>query len=190
MKTFLTLVFLFSLNAKANITGCKYDFQDKDTTVGWTAFKTPKKVGVKGKFLKYSIKSKSSDSAEMLLANSNFTINPQSVETGDKARDAKIFNFFFKKMAKKNITGKVIKSQNGKLEVELNLNGKKKVIPMAYSYDDNIQKLVIIGSIDVLDFSMKNNLATLTKACFEKHEGVTWPNVDFELTTTLKRTCP
>jgi polyisoprenoid-binding protein YceI len=190
MKLLLAFFVVMSFQAKANITGCKYSFQDKETTVGWTAFKTPKKVGVKGKFSKFKMKAKAGDSVEMMLAKASFEINTASVDTTDKARDAKIVNFFFKKMPSNKITGKVLKSENGKLEVQLNLNGVKKVVPMAYSYDDVIQKLAIVGSIDVLDFSMKSNLATLTKACFEKHEGVTWPNVDFEFLTTLKRVCP
>jgi hypothetical protein len=36
---------------------------------------------------------------------------------------------------------------------------------------------------------MKDNLAALTKACFEKHEGVTWPNVDLELVAVIKQIC-
>jgi hypothetical protein len=69
------------------------------------------------------------------------------------------------------------------------MNGTTKTVAMSSKFDDATSKLTLKGAIDVLDFGMKDNLASLTKACMEKHEGVTWPNVDLELVAAIKKSC-
>jgi polyisoprenoid-binding protein YceI len=182
------LVLSFSAFAKPDI--CTFDYAQEGSTVSWTAFKTPKKVGVGAKFIDFKITAKNSKSVDDLLASANFTINSQSVDSGDKGRDAKIMTFFFKKMLKgTSITGKVLKAENGKADVEIVMNGATKVVPMTFKFDDASSKLTAKGAIDVLEFGMQSNLSAITKACYEKHEGVTWPNVDLELVAVVKKSC-
>lgn len=45
------------------------------------------------------------------------------------------------------------------------------------------------GNISVLDFSLGENLARITRACYALHEGVTWPDVVIDVTVTLRRDC-
>ena len=169
---------------------CSYEYAQEGSVVSWTAFKTPKKVGVGGKFTDFTIKAKRAKSVADMLSGATFEINGQSVDTGDKARDVKIEQFFFKKMLKGTwITGKVLKSTEGKAEVEMTMNGSKSVVPMVSKYDEKTKKLTLTATIDVLNFGMKSNLATLTKACFEKHEGVTWPDVNIELSANVVSDC-
>lgn len=191
MKKLVSIaVFALSFSSFAKPDICTFDYTKEGSTLSWTAFKTPKKVGVTAKFSDFAIKTQNAKSVDDLLASATFDINSQSVDSGDKARDAKIMTFFFKKMLKgTKITGKVLKVEKGMADVELNLNGTTKVVPMTLKFDDAASKLTVKGAIDVLEFGMKDNLARLTKACFEKHEGVTWPNVDLELVAMVKKSC-
>ena len=191
MKILLSVAVLgltFSAFAKPQI--CSFDFQKEGSTLGWTAFKTPKKVGVGAKFSDFTITAKNAKSTDDLLASASFEVNSQSIDSGDKGRDMKIAQFFFKNMLKgTKISGKVLKVSNNVADVEMTMNGATKVISMTSKFDEASSKLIVKGALDVLEFGMKDNLAAITKACYEKHEGVTWPNVDLELSAAVKKSC-
>lgn len=191
MKTILTVATLaLSLNAFAGTDVCSVNFNEKASAINWTAFKTPKKVGVKGGFAKFKISTKKSVTTEELLSNASFEIDTNSVSTNDKARDAKIFKFFFQKMAKgTKITGKVSKIEGDKVTVDLTLNGVTKPVVLTAKNDEAKSTTTLNGSIDVTEFAMKDNLAALTEACKALHEGVTWPNVDIELVANITKSC-
>ncbi len=191
MKILLSVAVLglsFSAFAKPQI--CSFDYQKEGSTLSWTAFKTPKKVGVAAKFSDFTITAKNAKSTDDLLASASFEINSQSIDSGDKGRDMKIAQFFFKNMLKgTKISGKVLKVSNNVADVEMTMNGATKVISMTSKFDEASSKLIVKGALDVLEFGMKDNLAAITKACYEKHEGVTWPNVDLELSAAVKKSC-
>lgn len=191
MKILLSVAVLgltFSAFAKPQI--CSFDYQKEGSTLSWTAFKTPKKVGVGAKFSDFTITAKNAKSTDDLLASATFEINSQSIDSGDKGRDMKIAQFFFKNMLKgTKISGKVLKVSNNVADVEMTMNGATKVISMTSKFDEASSKLIVKGALDVLEFGMKDNLAAITKACYEKHEGVTWPNVDLELSAAVKKSC-
>ena len=191
MKILLSVAVLgltFSAFAKPQI--CSFDYQKEGSTLSWTAFKTPKKVGVGAKFSDFTINAKNAKSTDDLLASASFEINSQSIDSGDKGRDMKIAQFFFKNMLKgTKISGKVLKVSNNVADVEMTMNGATKVISMTSKFDEASSKLIVKGALDVLEFGMKDNLAAITKACYEKHEGVTWPNVDLELSAAVKKSC-
>ncbi len=191
MKSLFALCLLvFSLAAMAGTDICTFDFNKDGSTLSWTAFKTPKKVGVKAKFSEFTVKSKKSASIDDLLASATIEVNSQSVDSGDKGRDVKIMSFFFKKMLKgTKILGKVLKSSENKALVEFTMNGITKNIEMITKFDDAAATLTLSGKMDVLEFGMKDNLAAITKACYEKHEGVTWPDVELEFVTKLIKSC-
>lgn len=191
MKIFLSLALLgltLSVFAKPDI--CTYEYSRKGSTLGWTAFKTPKKVGVSAKFSSFTIKAKKSASINDLLSSATFNVNSQAIDSGDKARDMKIAQFFFKKMLKgTKITGRVLSTSDTEAVVEITMNGTSKNVPMLKTFDEATSKITLKGAIDVLEFGMKDNLASLTKACFEKHEGVTWPNVEIQLDAMVAKSC-
>lgn len=187
----LAIAFLgLSFNAFAKPQICTFDYVKDGSILAWTAFKTPKKVGVTAKFSDFTINAKNSKSIEDLLSSATFEVNSQSVDSGDKGRDAKIQQFFFKKMLSgTKITGKVLKVSDNMADVELTMNGTTKTTRMTVKYDEPSSKVGLKGAIDVLEFSLKESLASITKACYEKHEGVTWPNVDLDLTANIKQSC-
>jgi hypothetical protein len=181
------MAFLISFGAFAQTCNLTYE----SGQLSWTAFKTPKKVGVTAKFDKFTIApGTSGSSVETLLTGASFNVDTRSVNSGDKARDAKIIMNFFKLAGKAvTITGKVLAAKEGKAQVELNMNNVKQNVEFAYTLDSKTNELKLTSKIDVLKFTMQKHLAQITKACYEKHEGVTWPDVDLQLTTTLKKVC-
>lgn len=191
MKVYFSLALLgLTLSAFGKPQICTFDYNKEGSTLAWTAFKTPKKVGVSAKFSEFSITAKNSKSINDLLSSATFVVNSQAIDSGDKARDLKIAQFFFKKMLKgKKITGKVLSVTDTAASVEITMNGVTKNVSMTNVFDDATSKITLKGAIDVLEFGMKDNLATLTKACFEKHEGVTWPNVDLQLDAAITKSC-
>lgn len=188
MKLLTTLCLLTSLSAFAHHE-CDYSATTKNKTLSWTAYKTPAKAGVKGKFTRFAINATKAKSFNELLKSANFSIDSTSVDTGDKARDAKIVQFFFKSMTVKSIIGKVLRIDNNKAQVEFTMNGKTAAIEMAVNYDEAKNNVVISGVVDVLNFAMEKNLAALTKACMEKHEGKTWSDVNVEISAEITKNC-
>jgi polyisoprenoid-binding protein YceI len=131
-----------------------------------------------------------SASLDALLASALIEVNSQSVESGDKGRDVKIMTFFFKKMAKgTNIKGKVLKATADKAQVEFTMNGVTKVLDMKVAFDEKLSSLALTGKMDVLEFGLKESLSAITKACYAKHEGVTWPDVELEFIVPVIKSC-
>lgn len=188
MKMFTLLLSLLALPALAHH-DCFYSANTKNQNLAWTAYKTPQKVGVKGAFKKFEIHSVKAHSINELIKSASFSIDSTSVDTGDKLRDAKIVTFFFKTMVGKNIIGKVIRIDNTKAQVEITMNGKSNLVEMAINYDEAKNNVVLAGVVDVMKFAMEGNLASLTKACMEKHEGKTWSDVNFELSAEITKDC-
>lgn len=111
-----------------------------------------------------------------------------TVKTGDPMRDERIVNFFFTKDKKAvAISGKVKSIKKDKVEVEFNINGTKKVVPMTLNIQDT--NATLVASIDVMDFVMGDNLSMLTEACKVEHEGKTWSTVDLNLAAQFSKNC-
>lgn len=168
---------IFSLTPKKPC----YSVSSKDITVGWTAFKTPAKAGVKGVLPKVNYTGKNKlTSIESIISSASLTIDTNSVATKNPARDKKISSYFFGNMKNgKMINARVKKLSKKTLNIELTANGKTKVVPMSYKLKDG--KLTAKGFLDVLDFSMGKSLAAINKACFALHEGKTWSDVELNL---------
>ncbi|MBL7664808.1 MAG: YceI family protein [Bacteriovoracaceae bacterium] len=193
MKIFLLsfCLIMFSVNSFAKV--CTYEYVSAGTELKWKAFKTPKKLGVNGQFKDFSIVAGKASSLADLLAQAAFSINTQSVETGDKGRDGKIMKSFFSTLAQglhiKGFTNKVTAKDDvsGQVEVEMSMNGEAQDVKMDYKLTDG--KLTLTGKVDVLEFKMDKNLQAINKACFALHEGKTWSDVELELIAVIKTTC-
>ena len=190
MKVLITALALgLSISSFAATDICSVEYNSKGSTLNWTAFKTPKKVGVKGSFTDFSVKTNKATTVDELLTGATLEVKTNSVSTNDKARDAKIFQFFFKTMKKAStITGKVLKVSADKVETEFTLNGVTKPVSLTKKVDAQ-GVVTLAGTLNVLDFGMEGNLGTLTKACNALHEGVTWPDVNVELVAATTKTC-
>jgi len=191
MKAFFSaLVLVSSMSAFAATDICSVTYNQKDSKLNWTAFKTPKKVGVNGQFTEFKITTEKATTVDELLTNAKFEVNTDFVSTNDKARDAKIFTFFFKTMKTgKTITGTVTGVKGDKVDTEFTFNGVTKPVTLSKKVDTAKKTITLSGTLNVLDFNMKGNLDVLTKACNALHEGVTWPDVNVEIIASYANTC-
>lgn len=176
---FIIAGLLFSSMTFANC----YEVSNANTKIKWEAYKTAKKVGVKGEFKKFDIKAtKKQGKIEELIRGARFTIDVNSVHTKDKSRDAKIEKFFFQDM---KISGVVNKVDSNYLYVDMTLAGKTVKVPMKYDIEDG--ELEAEGTIDVLDFALGKNLSAINKACLALHEGKTWNVVQVEIESNFSK---
>lgn len=185
-KSLVAVLMAFSLLSSAYAsekTGCVLA-QSGDVEVSWIGYKTPKKVGVGGVFDKvaYTPATKEGENFRTILVGSSVVIDSSSVNSKHADRDAKLAKFFFGMMQDKNINAKIVDikadkkvkdaPRTGIVDVEIAMNGVKKVVPMTYSYDNEIFEAK--GSIDILDFQANSALKGINEACFDLHEGKTW----------------
>lgn len=184
MKLFISL-FLLSFAATAN--NCQYSLSSDELKVEWVAYKTPSKVGVGGMFTELGIAKKkhTAGSISGLFKGMDFSISTNSVSTKDKQRDKKIYSFFFKGSPK--IKGEVLEASEESMTVLIEMNGVKKEVPLKATLKGDAYKAQ--GVIDVLDFSMSENLAAITKACNALHMGKTWSDVDISLSARIHSDC-
>lgn len=184
MKLLLLSLFILSYGFAKD---CKFTINAQDITAQWSAFKTPAKVGVGGKFTELGLTKKTyvGKTLAKAISGASFSIDSTSVFTKDSGRDKKIVDNFFKGVG--NITGKVVKARKDSLILEITMNKVTKSIPLNLSVQN--KNFSAKGTIDVFDFSMNKHLDLINKACFELHEGKTWNDVDIELVGSFQKTC-
>ncbi len=192
-----TLLVLMAVASVSYGEGQKCSFQlNKDSgKVGWTAFKTSEKVGVKGTFKKVTLEAKpEADSLSKALDGTEVSVDKLSVDTTNPARDTTLTDFFFKKLHK-SISAKVksVSEKDSTLVVSLDLNGHKKDVTLHYDLKDD-GTFSAAGNIDILGFGAKAALASLHQQCSALHTGKdgvskTWPDVDVNFNATVTKTC-
>lgn len=185
MKFLVTFLLLLPLKS---IAACQYQLDQNGTTLNWTAFKTPKKVGVKAKFDKFSISSKDQSSVINAIKTANFSVESTSVNTGMPARDKKIVDFFFTKDGKSlTIAGNVTEVKGDTATVNLNFNGVQK--PVSFKITEAKDSATLTSKIDILDFALSSQLAAINEACKALHEGKTWSDVELVLEAKFTSKC-
>lgn len=171
---------------------CAATIDTQNAEVQWTAFKTPAKIGVKGKFddvqFKFGTANKT-QSLESQLNNATATIDIMKVNTNDEGRDQTLRDNFFGQFAKKEpikVTFKdVIEGKDkGTILANVRMNGKTQKVPMQYEIVD--QKLIAKGVLDLSEFGLENARASLQKAVADLHENLTWSQVEIALEAPIK----
>jgi polyisoprenoid-binding protein YceI len=188
--TLLTiLTYIFAVPFIYADTKCFYSIEDSaKNKVTWTAYKTPKKVGVDGSFSKITYFAQESDDLKTFLKSATVEIETASVDSGNKERDEKLAKFFFKLMKNPVIKAHVQNVQdNNTALIMLSMNKVKKEVSMKYTYENNL--LTLTGEIDVLNWSLEKSLASINKACFALHEKKTWSDVALKITVPVKYEC-
>lgn len=189
---FMTMLAFFSLSSVHADTAknCTYSINQNKTKITWTAFKTPKKIGVQGEFKNFSIKSQEAKTIPDVIRNSQFSIDTSSVNTGNSLRDKKIVRYFFtRKNQPLRISGKVLtlNDENKTTSVLLKMNDVEKSVVMRNKIEGDHVSLK--GNIDVLDFLLANELKAINKACYDLHEGKTWSDVLIEIQAVMTKKC-
>lgn len=167
---------------------CSFLVKKENVSVSWKAFKTPAKIGVGGKFTSLGIANqKTGKSLKELVRNTPFNIDIASTDTGDKARDNKIVNFFFGKIQGKTISGEIVDLSKGVLNVAITMNKVTKVIPLKVEQSED--QVTATGYLDILDFMMTDALKGINEACKELHQGKTWSDVELNLSFKFQKSC-
>lgn len=184
----LLLIFAALSQPHAYAETCQFKYKKESTIIKWTAFKTPKKVGVSGKFTSFDVKTAPAQDINTAIKNATFSINTGSVDSGAPDRDNKIKKYFFSVKNKPiTIAGKVVSMDHDQAKVQLNINGHKKDVMLKLQTKDN--HATLSGKIDVLDFKMDSNLHALNEACKVLHEGKTWSDVEISIQTDFEKDC-
>lgn len=178
---------------------CMYSITTTNpVTVSWTAYKTTAKVGVGGKFTKFSFSNgKPSSNIAENMKGREFKILTDSTNTGNPERDAKIVKYFWNQMADTQmITGSVKDASGdnkaGKAIFNIRLNGVANDVEFTYAVEET--KVVFDGEIDLNNWNAANAVASLNKACNDLHAGKdgiskTWPNVAIKIEAGYNKTC-
>jgi len=161
--------------------------QTNKANVTWTAFKTLAKVGVSGDFtdIKYTSGKQEGNTLSSIMVGSKIMIDSTKIDTKNIARDATISEMFFRKLAKPTIGGEIISLDEVKsiMKIKLSMGGVTKEIPMAYTLKNDVFRAT--GTIDMLDFGGLKALRSISKSCYDLHEGKTWNDVDILFSTTV-----
>ena len=184
---------------KATASNCTYAIVPKESRVGFTAFKFTAKAPVPGNFDKVDFKPiKNFDSIKSLLNGTSVTLWVDSVNTGNPGRDktlkGSIFSGWKNKGKVSGTLAKVRGEKKGTANLLLTANGQSETIPMNWVLEKG-SKLVLTGSLDVMDFKLQGPFAALQKACHALHKGPdgvskTWTDVGLDITAPVAMTCP
>lgn len=187
MKYLILTTMFFSYNVMAS---CLYKMDSSSAKITWTAYKTPKKIGVNGEFTKFVITPKvtQSENVDEIINQTRFEIDANSVSTGNPARDKTIVRNFFQTNGKAiAISGNVSKVSKDSVQTRMLLGASNKEVKFTKMSKGNTIKME--ATINVLDFDLKSNLDKLAMACKALHEGITWPDVKIAIEFQLEKNC-
>lgn len=155
-------------------------------TIEWTAFKTPKKVGVSGSFDTVIFSApQSMPTLQGLLAHTAVIIDTKSVNSKHEARDAKLVKFFFDQMNGQMIHVSIVMATNQSLNTAITMNGITKHVTLDYSYKNGVVHAK--GTIKMGEFNNIEALNSINKACYDLHEGKTWDDVTISFSLPVKK---
>lgn len=172
---------------------CTFSYSAENTSVGWTAYKFTEKAAVKGGFNQFQIQGTSPASSQLeVFKDASFTIDANSVDSGNDGRDAKIKEHFFGEMGTQTMEGRIKSMEGNSGIMELTMNGATQEVPVELSVDG--RNVTLKGALDVLNFEASGPLKALNEVCKALHTGPDkvsklWPDVNIELETSLNADC-
>ncbi len=157
-----------------------------DLGVKWTGFKTAKKVGVPGSFKTIKLDMKKADKLADFLKSAKVEIDALSLDSKLPIRDKNITSTVFSKPSAKTIKGAISNVDEAKktLVLDVTMNEVTKQVPMTFEVKD--KNIVAKGTLEILDFALKDSFAAFAKKCSAFHAGKTFSTVDVEFTIPFK----
>lgn len=161
-----------------------YSIDPATAVVKWTGFKTPEKIGVDGEFKTYTLTGYTDNASSIseMMTGTEIVVDVTSTKTGDEARDGKIVNSFFGSMMNtENIVATLVNMDGdteGTAQVEITMNEVTFIQDMEWTYREDLSMFILQSSINVPDWNAQAALDQLTEVCFEKHQGITWSDVE------------
>ena len=198
MKALAAGAIMFGGASHASATECTYSVAEDAVKVEWTAYKTTKKVPVKGTFNTMSLKGKkTAGSLKALATGLSMEIDGTSIESGNPGRNVTVSQVFFQKFApsagiKASVANWSGDEKKGTVGVSIALNGTSQTIPLSYTITDG--NFVATGTLNMMDFALKAAFDSLHQACGSLHTGEdgvskTWKDVGISLSAAFSKTC-
>lgn len=199
ISSLLSLLILFTFSCKNEkkttekineISAKKYSFVEKTTKMEFTAYKTTKKLPVKGVFTKITIKNPKTASSVIEAINElSFSIPVNSIQTKNTDRDVKIIKSFFGEMKETTHLTGTVSMNNSENHIVLKMNGISSKLPIKYNVKDQI--VTIEGIINLDNWKAKAAISALNLVCKDLHKGEdgisqTWNEVAIKIVTALK----
>lgn len=175
---------------------CTYSLDNSTTKVGFTAYKFIRKAGVGGGFDNIAIKNSSANENPLkVIEGVEFEIPINGLNTNDVGRDVNITTYFFNVINTENITGKVVKLEDGKATLEISMNGITNTVEGGYTLEGEVFNFT--ADIDVNNWNAQAGIEALNKECYDLHldhengdtESKLWPDVAISFSTTLAKSC-
>jgi len=180
-KILLSSILAFGLVSSLNA----YELNG-DLGVKWTGFKTEKKAPVSGTFKEINLNITKSDDLSEFLKSAKVDIATASFDSKSPSRDKNITSTLFSLATSKTINGSIVAVDVAKksLTLEVVMNEVKKEVPMTYEMINN--NIVAKGSIEILDFDMKNPFMAFAKKCAVFHQNKSYSDVNIEFSIPYK----
>lgn len=180
-------------DAKTEEQTCTYSYDNKQSSLEWTAYKFTNNTPVKGTFNEINV-STVSDAAnvEELLSSLGFTIPVNSLETQDELKNNNIITAFFQFMGTELLKGQVVSVKDNQLTFEVTLNNIKEKV--AGTYELNGDVLSFHGKMNLNLFKAGEGIKSLNARCGDNHKGedgvvTVSDTVDIHFTTRLVKSC-
>lgn len=180
-KTILLSVLAFTLVSSLNA----YELNG-DLGVKWTGFKTEKKVAVSGTFNDIKLDIKDSEKLSAFLTSAKVKITTASFESKNPARNTSIISTLFSLASSKTIAGTISKvdEKEKTLILDVTMNEVTKPVSMTYEIIDG--NIIAKGTLEILDYNMKDSFLAFAKKCATFHENKSYSDVDIEFTIPFK----
>lgn len=157
-----------------------------DLGIKWTGFKTEKKAPVSGTFNEINLNIKKSDKLSDFLTSAKVKINSLSLESKDKGRNENIVTTLFSLSSAKVITGVITKVNEDEKTflLDVTMNEVTNTILMMYDISDG--KIIAKGTLEILDFNMKDSFLAFAQKCAALHENKSYSDVNIEFMIPYK----
>ncbi len=157
-----------------------------DLGVKWTGFKTEKKAPVSGTFKDIKLSIQNNSDLNKFLTSAKVEIQTASFDSKNPFRDKNITSTLFSLVSSKVIKGtiKSVNENNKSLVLNVTMNEVKKEVPMTYNIKDG--EIIAKGSIEILDYDMKNPFIAFAQKCASFHANKSFSDVNIEFTIPFK----
>ncbi|QKJ22174.1 YceI family protein [Poseidonibacter lekithochrous] len=154
--------------------------------VKWTGFKTEKKAPVSGTFKDIALNITKSDDLSAFLKSAKVQIASASFDSKNPFRDKNITSTLFSLATSKTIMGSISNVDTAKnmLTLDVTMNEVTKQVPMKYEMVNG--SIVAKGTIEILDYGMKNSFMAFAKKCAGFHQNKSFSDVNIEFTLPYK----
>ncbi len=178
----------FKVEVKENLT---FTLKKAENKINWIAYKTTKKVGVKGEFKKVNIvNGGEGKTIREAINNTEFSIPVSSIFTSNPDRDSKIKKLFFGVMDNTELLSGRLNIQNDSTGfANIKMNNITQKLSFTYTIKDSVFSMNSVMSLS--DWNTSSALSSLNKACGDLHKGSdgiskTWNEVLINISSDFK----